>query len=116
MVHRYLSAEGRGITHFLDQLPVSWVKEDLVLCKEVESDQEVVLTTVGDEYKGVQVHYSIEIEVQGYPMGNFFAGSAGVVGDGYGVVETCGFRSAMFDGFKGFLRIIKDMSICSGVS
>ena len=49
-------------------------------------------------------------------MGNFFAGSTGVVGDGYGVIETCGFRSVMFNGFKGFLHIIKDMSICSGVS
>ena len=87
-----------------------------MLCKEVESDQEVVLATVGDEHEGVRVHYSIEIEVQGYPMGNFFAGSAGVVGDGYGVVETCGFRSAIFNGFEGFLHITKDMSICSGVS
>ena len=87
-----------------------------MLCKEVESDQEVVLATVSDEHEGVRVYYSIEIEVQGYPMGNFFAGSAGVVGDGYGVVETCGFHSIMFNGFKGFLRIIKDMSICSGVS
>src|SRR6266480_7071480 len=104
MVHRYLSAEGRGITHFLDQLPVSWVKEDLVLYKEVESDQEVVLATVGDEYKGVQVHYSIKIKVQGYPMGNFFTGSASIVSNGYGVVETCGFRSAIFNGFKGFLH------------
>jgi len=115
-VHRYRSAEGRGITHFLDQLPVGWVKEDLVLCKEVESNQEVVLATVSDEHKGVQVHYSIEIKVQGYPMGNFFARSAGIVSDGYGVVETCGFHSAMFDSFKGFLHITKDMSICSGVS
>ena len=100
----------------MDQLPVSWVKEDPVLCKEVESDQEVVLATVGDEHEGVRVHYSIEIEVQGYPMGNFFTGSAGVVGDGYSVVETCGFRSVIFDSFKGFLYITKDMSICSGVS
>ena len=75
-----------------------------------------MLATVGDKYKGVRVHYSIEIKVQGYPMGNFFTGSAGVVGDGYGVVETCGFRSVMFNSFKGFLHIIKDMSICSGVS
>ncbi len=49
-------------------------------------------------------------------MGNFFAGSAGVVSDGYGVVETCGFRSAIFNGFEGFLHITKDMSIYSGVS
>src|SRR6266480_1232103 len=116
MVHRYLSAEGRGIAHFLDQLPVSWVKEDLVLCKEVESDQEVVLTTVSDEHKGIRVHYSIKIKVQGYPMGNFFTGSAGVVSDGYSIMETCGFCSVIFNGFKGFLHIIKDMSIYSGVS
>ena len=52
-VHRYCSAEGRGIAHFLDQLPVGWVKEDLVLYKEVESNQEVVLATVSDEHEGV---------------------------------------------------------------
>ncbi len=100
----------------MDQLPVGWVKEDPVLCKEVESNQEVVLTIVSDKHKGVRVHYSIEIEVQGYPIGNFFTGSAGVVSNGYGVMETCGFRSAMFNSFEGFLRIIKDMSIYSGVS
>ncbi len=75
-----------------------------------------MLTTVGDEHEGVQVYYSIKIKVQGYPMGNFFAGSTGIVSDGYGIVETCGFHSAIFDGFKGFLHIIKDMSIYSGVS
>ena len=115
-VHHYYSAEGRGITHFLDQLPISGVKEDPVLCKELESDQEVVLAAVSDEHEGVQIHYSVEIEVQGYPMGDFLAGSAGVVSDGYGVVETCGFHSAVFDGFEGFFRITKDMSVCSGVS
>ncbi len=87
-----------------------------MLCKEVESDQEVVLTTVSDEHKGIRVHYSIKIKVQGYPMGNFFTGSAGVVSDGYSIMETCGFCSVIFNGFKGFLHIIKDMSIYSGVS
>ncbi len=37
----------------MDQLPVGWVKEDLVLYKEVESNQEVVLATVSDEHEGV---------------------------------------------------------------
>ena len=87
-----------------------------MLCKELESNQEVVLTAVGDEHEGVQVYYSVEIEVQSYSMGDFFAGSAGVVGDGDGVVETCGFRSTVFDGFEGLFRITKDMSVCSGVS
>ena len=75
-----------------------------------------MLTIVSDKYKGIQVYYSIKIKVQGYPIGNFFAGSTGVVSNGYSVMETCGFCSAMFDGFKGFLYIIKDMSIYSGVS
>jgi hypothetical protein len=114
--HCYHSAEGRGITHFLDQLPVGWVKEDPVLCKEVESDQEVMLAAIGDEHEGVRVHYSVKIEVQGYPMGDFLAGSAGVVSDRDGVMETCGFRSAVFDGLEGFFRITKDVSVCSGVS
>ena len=75
-----------------------------------------MLAAISDKHKGVQVHYSVKIKVQGYPMGDFFAGSTSVVSDGDGVVEMCGFRSAVFDGFEGFFRIIKDISIYSGIS
>ncbi len=49
-------------------------------------------------------------------MGDFFTGSTGVVSDGDSIMETCGFYSIVFNGFKGFFRIIKDMFIYSGVS
>jgi len=47
------------LLYLLDKLLVGWVKEDLVLSKEVKANEEVVLAAIRDEHESVWVHYSV---------------------------------------------------------
>ena len=84
-----------------------------MLGEEVKADEEVVLAAVCDERNGVRLPYSVELEVQCYPIGDF---SCVVASDRYRVRKPSDSCSAILDCFEGFLRITKDVSICSSAS